>query len=75
LVAVRRFHGMGGADSRSLRSNNHVRMQHLFVKLLSYNDAVVCLHVPRAYVFTSSVLFAWWPPLLFLVRNTSLKHE
>jgi hypothetical protein len=26
LVVVRRFRGMGGADSRSLRSNNYVRM-------------------------------------------------
>jgi hypothetical protein len=29
LVAVRRFPGMGAADSRSLRSDNYVRMQHL----------------------------------------------
>jgi hypothetical protein len=28
LVAVRRFHGMGDADSRSLRSDRYVRMQH-----------------------------------------------
>jgi hypothetical protein len=28
LVAVRRFNGMVGADSRSLRSDNFVRMQH-----------------------------------------------
>jgi hypothetical protein len=28
LVAVRRFHGMGAVDSRSLRSDNCVRMQH-----------------------------------------------
>jgi hypothetical protein len=28
LVAVRRFLGMGAADSRSLRSNSYVRMQH-----------------------------------------------
>jgi hypothetical protein len=28
LVAVRRFPGMGAADSRSLRSDNYVRMQH-----------------------------------------------
>jgi hypothetical protein len=28
LVAVRRFHGMGAADSRSLRSDSYVRMQH-----------------------------------------------
>jgi hypothetical protein len=29
LVAVRRFHGMGAADSRSLRSDDYVRMQHI----------------------------------------------
>jgi hypothetical protein len=28
LVAIRRFHGMGDADSRSLRHDNNVRMQH-----------------------------------------------
>lgn len=28
LVAVRRFPGMGAADSRSLRSDSYVRMQH-----------------------------------------------
>jgi hypothetical protein len=28
LVAVRRFHGMGVADSRSLRFGSYVRMQH-----------------------------------------------
>jgi hypothetical protein len=28
LVAVRRFLGMGAADSRSLRSDTYVRMQH-----------------------------------------------
>jgi hypothetical protein len=28
LVAVRRFHGMGTADSRSLRYGSYVRMQH-----------------------------------------------
>jgi hypothetical protein len=31
-------------------------------------DAVACLPVPRAWVFPSFLLFAWWPPLLFLVR-------
>jgi hypothetical protein len=28
LVALRCFHGMGVVDSRSLRSNSYVRMQH-----------------------------------------------
>ena len=28
LVVVRRFHGMGAGDSRSLRSDSYVRMQH-----------------------------------------------
>jgi hypothetical protein len=28
LMAVRRFHGMGATESRSLRSGNYVRMQH-----------------------------------------------
>jgi hypothetical protein len=31
-------------------------------------SVVACLHVPRAYVFSSFLLFAWWPPLLCLVR-------
>jgi NAD-specific glutamate dehydrogenase len=34
-VGARRFHGMGAADSRSLRSNNYVRMQH-FVRRSIY---------------------------------------
>jgi hypothetical protein len=29
---------------------------------------VACLPVPRAQVFSSFLRFAWWPPLLFLVR-------
>jgi hypothetical protein len=95
LVAVRRFHGMGAADSRSLRSDNYVRMQH-FVRrstsapfrrflgdvrrefmqslsaalhgtLISYlrdafqegsADALACLPVPRAHVFSSFLMFA-----------------
>jgi hypothetical protein len=32
-------------------------------------DAVACLPVPRAQVFSSFLRFARWPPLLFLVRN------
>jgi hypothetical protein len=36
LVDVRRFPGMGAADSRSLRSNNYVRMQHFFVDTLMF---------------------------------------
>jgi hypothetical protein len=35
LVAVRRFHCMGAAYSRSLRSKNNVRMQH-FVRRTTY---------------------------------------
>jgi hypothetical protein len=35
LVAVRRFHGMGAAHSRSLRSYCYVRMQH-FVRQNNY---------------------------------------
>jgi hypothetical protein len=35
LVAVRRFPGMGAADSRSLRSESYVRMQH-FVRRSTY---------------------------------------
>jgi hypothetical protein len=41
-------------------------------------DAVACLLVPRAQVFSSFLLFAWWPPLLFLVRrlfNTASWYE
>jgi hypothetical protein len=31
---------------------------------------VACLPpIPRAQVFFSFLLFAWWPPLLFLVRH------
>jgi hypothetical protein len=30
-------------------------------------DAVACLPVPRAKVFSSFLLFAWWVMLLFLV--------
>jgi hypothetical protein len=35
LVAVRRFHSMGVADSHSLRSDNYIRMQH-FVRRTTY---------------------------------------
>jgi hypothetical protein len=35
LVAVRRFPGMGAADSRSLRSDSYVRMQH-FVRRTTF---------------------------------------
>jgi hypothetical protein len=35
LVAIRRFRGMGAADSRSLRSGIYIRMQH-FVRLTTY---------------------------------------
>jgi NAD-specific glutamate dehydrogenase len=35
LVAVCRFHGVGDADSRSLRFDIHVRMQH-FVRRTTY---------------------------------------
>jgi hypothetical protein len=35
LVDVRRFHGMGAADSRSSRSDSYVRMQH-FVRRYIY---------------------------------------
>jgi hypothetical protein len=35
LVAVRRFHGIGAADSRSLLSDSYVRMQH-FVRRSTY---------------------------------------
>jgi hypothetical protein len=35
LVAARRFHGMGVADSRSLRSHSYVRMQH-FARRCTY---------------------------------------
>ena len=95
LVAVRRFPGMGAADSRSLRSDNYVRMQRFvsrstyvpfrrfwgdvrreFMQRLSAPlhgtlgsylrdalqegsaDAVACLPVPRASVFSYILLFA-----------------
>jgi hypothetical protein len=35
LVAIRRFLGMGAADSRSLRYDSYVRMQH-FVRRSTY---------------------------------------
>jgi hypothetical protein len=106
LVVVRRFPGMGAADSRSLRSNDYVRMHHLarrsiyvpfrsflgdvrreFMQRLSAAlhgttcsylrdafqegsaDAVACLPVPRAWGFSSFLLFAWWPPLLFSCKK------
>jgi hypothetical protein len=103
LVVVRRFIGIGAVDSRSLRFDSYVRMQHFvrrstfvpcrrcggdmrreFMQRLSSAlhgtmvshlrhasqkgsaAAVACLHVPRAKVFSSFLIFAWWPPLLFL---------
>jgi hypothetical protein len=36
LVAVRRFHGMGATNSRSLRSGTYVRMQYHFVHRFTY---------------------------------------
>jgi hypothetical protein len=29
--------------------------------------AGACLHIPRAWVFPSFLIFAWWSPMLFLV--------
>jgi hypothetical protein len=31
-------------------------------------DVVACLPAPRAQVFPSFLLFAWWSPRLFLIR-------
>jgi hypothetical protein len=112
LVAVRRFLGMGDADSRSLRFESYVHMQHIvrqtsipfrrflgdvrreFTQRLSAalhgtlgsylrdalqkgsDDAVACIPIPRAHVFSSFLFFAWWSPLLLLriyfSVNTSL---
>jgi nicotinamidase-related amidase len=111
LVAACRFHGMVVADSRSLRCNRYVRMQHLvrrtnyvpswrfwgdvrreFMKRFSpalhgtfgsylrdalhegSADAVACLPVPRAQVFSSFLLFAWWLMLLFLIITSHLSR-
>jgi hypothetical protein len=38
-VAARRFHGMVAADSRSLRSDNYVRMQH-FVRRYAFGPFI-----------------------------------
>jgi hypothetical protein len=38
-------------------------------------DAVACHPVPRALAFSSFLLIAWWPPLLFLVGNFSLREK
>jgi hypothetical protein len=104
LVAVRRFRGMGIANSRSLRFDSYVRLQHFvcrsnfvpfrrflvdvrreFMQRLSVTlhgtlgsylrdgfyegsaDAVARFSVPRAQVFPSFLLLAWWSPLPFLV--------
>jgi hypothetical protein len=32
-------------------------------------DALACLHVPRALVASSFLLFAWWLMLRFLVKS------
>jgi hypothetical protein len=40
LVDVRRFPCMGAADSRSLRSESYVSMQHLFADLLLFRFGV-----------------------------------
>jgi hypothetical protein len=37
-------------------------------------DVVVCLLVPRAHVFSSFLLFAWWSQLLFPIRNFSIPY-
>jgi hypothetical protein len=109
LGAVRRFPGMGGAVSRSLRSDIYVRMQHFVLMFLfgafwgmcDVNSCIVFLLIFMALwvpisatlfrravltlwpaflflwltVFSSFLLFAWWPPLLFLVRNfTERRH-
>jgi hypothetical protein len=62
-----------------LSSALHGTLSSIFYLLGSYlrdaflegrADAVACVSVPRASVFYSSfLLFAWWPPLLFLVRK------
>jgi hypothetical protein len=36
---------------------------------------VACLPVPRALDFSSFLLIAWWPPLLFLVGNFFIERK
>jgi hypothetical protein len=44
-------------------------------EILGSADAVACLPVPRALVFSSRFLFAWWSPLLFILRFFIIETE
>jgi hypothetical protein len=71
LVAVRRFPGMGAADSRSLRSNNYVRMQHFFVDLLLFRFGVfggMC-DVNSCNVFLLLFMALWVPIYVTLFKR------
>jgi hypothetical protein len=50
------IHGTPGSDLRDALQEGSI-------------DALACLRVPRAWILSCFLLFAWWPPsLLFLVR-------
>jgi hypothetical protein len=75
LVAVRRFPGMGAADSRSLRSGIYVRMQH-FVRrsILLFRFGVfwgIC-DVNSRNVFLLLFMALWVPISATLLRRAVL---
>jgi NADH:ubiquinone oxidoreductase subunit D len=67
LVAVRRFPGMGVANSWSLRSDSYVRMQ--FVELLRSSN-YLCSTFPTSFVELLMFLSVFWGD----VRREFIQH-
>jgi hypothetical protein len=78
LVAVRRFLGMGAADSRSLRFDTYVRMQHFVRRCTSALFGVfggMC-DVNSCNVFLQLFMALWVPisATLFRIAVVTLWH-
>jgi hypothetical protein len=74
LVAVRRFHDMGAADSRSLRSDIYVRMQHFVRRAICVRFRVfwgMC-DVNSYNVFLLLYMVLWVPTSATLCRRAVL---
>jgi hypothetical protein len=73
LVSVRRFHGMGAADSRSLRSDNHVRPRHFVRRTIFYPFGVFWGMCDVNSCNVSLLLFmALWVPISATLFRTAV---
>jgi hypothetical protein len=77
LVAVRRFPSMGIGDSRSLRFDNYVRMQHFVRRNTFVPFRRFCVDVRREFmqvcnVFRLRVMVIWVPISATLCKRAML---